>query len=205
MKNIISLNLLLIGLLTFYSCNTANHTKKNFLPAKFKPLNKSLEYAIKEHKVKFEYILEQIKDTAKSSISIQKIADLEAIALYLLSVNNDLEKIKVKVKKNATDKNIEELMLRDSRASYTNILIRALNNTFRKYQQRNLKFFSNPRPWSKRYLDLITPQQKKNPPNFGEFYFKNSNKEEVLITLKILQLSAMQEGLEIQQKIIYEK
>jgi len=205
MRNTIKLKLFLGSLLLLCSCTTASQKGKHYLHPKFKPLNKLLQYSIKEQGVKFEYILKQLKDTAKSDLSIQKIATLEAVKNYSLSIDDDLEKIIIKVQKNATDDNIEKLMLANNRASYSNRLIRAFNKTFTIYQKDNLKYSSNPKSWSKRYLDLIPPKQKSHPPSFGEFYFKNSNKLEVLITLKTLQLSAIQEALEIQQKIIYEK
>ena len=81
----------------------------------------------------------------------------------------------------------------------------AFERRFNSYLKHNLKYFPSLKPWGQRYLDLMTPQQRKKPPTFGEFYFKGANKEEVLLTLNMLRLAVLQEALEIQQKIIYEK
>ena len=109
--------------------NTGNKikAKKDILHPKFRPLNKSLKYAIQEHKSKFDYILRQLKDTAKSNLSIQKIADIEALAIYTISIDSDIEKIVTWVEKKATEVNIEELMIKDNGASYSDILVKAFN------------------------------------------------------------------------------
>ncbi len=56
--------------------------------------------------------------------------------------------------------------------------------------------------WTRRYLKFLPPDQKQNPPNFIDFYFKNTSRAEALVVLSTLQLGILQEVLEIQEKIL---
>ncbi len=59
--------------------------------------------------------------------------------------------------------------------------------------------------WTRRYLKLLPPDERQNPPSFIDFYFKNTNRAEALVVLSTLRLGILQEALEIQEKILKEK
>ena len=87
----------------------------------------------------------------------------------------------------------------------TNKLIGKLEKYYQEYQKKNTQFLSNTTSWTRRYMQLLPKEKRKNPPSFSDFYFKYATKEEVLVTLNMLRLAILQEALEIQQKIINEK
>ena len=195
--------------LFFTGCKSSNKTNRytKYQLSKTKFLNKRLRYAIDGHKYKFEFRLRQLKDTAKSDKSVRQIAAIEALKRYSSLIDNDIYKITLKVKKNGTTENIQNLMIYPTKeiTSYASRLIKAFNHYYKQYQQKNLKYLTNTTSWGRRYIQLLPETQRVNPPSFGEFYFKGASKEEVLLVLNTLQLAILQEALEIQQKVINEK
>ena len=201
MQNNYSSQLLLLSIFFFASCGL----QKDYKPHKFKSFNNYLNAIIYEQKGKFDIFLKQAKDTTKTQVGHAKlirVAELKNNSAFILG---DLEGIISKIQKNRTKENIQNLMFQKNRRGYVNKLKRYFTKYQKEYREKNPQYLPDTTAWTRRYIQLLPETQRKNPPTFGEFYFKDASKEEVLLTLNMLRLAVLQEALEIQQKIIYEK
>ena len=197
----------LLVLLSLIGCHTIKNEKKhsNYNIYKLESLKQVIKHSIKDAQIKLDFALYKFKDTIKAQKNINKLIPLEDLKRYSIGVSQDLFKIITKVKKNGTEENIKQLMLKENPENLTNKLIGKLEKYYQEYQKKNTQFLSNTTSWTRRYMQLLPKEKRKNPPSFSDFYFKYATKEEVLVTLNMLRLAILQEALEIQQKIINEK
>lgn len=204
MKKIIKLQCFVLILLTVVSCsdqNLGHHSN----PSRLKFYNKNINYAINGKKETLDIMLQGVKDTAKTKFGRKKIAKLAELKRQVIFTLIELESIISKIKKNRGKENVQNLMLNQNGADYSKKISRKFDQYNHEYQKENAKYLSDTSSWAKRYIQLLPEEQRESPPSFGEFYFKDTNKDEVLVTLNIFRLAILQEALEIQKKIINEK
>ena len=192
-------------LITLTYCKTATKNNDKFNSYKVTQFNNTVRFSVQNLKIRFDNVLRGFKDTVKSDKGIKKIEQIEMLQSYCFTNFNAIEKILSRIRKKDNQDNIQELMLGNDQSSYARILTSAFERATKEYKQHNPPSFFDTIPWSRRYRKLIRKDQSQTIDSFGEFYFKQTNKEEALLILNLLESAILQEALEVQQKIINEK
>lgn len=142
----------------------------------------------------------QVKTAGNTKAGLQKIIISEYLKKELATTAGHIDKLIIALKGYSSTLLMQE---------FKRNTVPRLMNVFDKYalllQKKDYsKYISDTTSWSRRYLKLIPPSQRKKSLSFAHFYFENSNRAEAIMTLHMLQLGILQEALVIQKNILKE-
>ncbi len=190
---------LYVVFLSLSSCLSTQ--KQKFTQYKYAQQNQLLNQSITTNLLNFVNGFKAFKKEARihnnDKNSLAKITKYALLDKDLGHINHIITKIK---KKFIQDAFFEEFQ--NPQKKHITGLQKSLDKYAASLQSQLSAYVSDTTSWTRRYLKLLPPDERQNPPNFIDFYFKNTSRAEALVVLSTLQLGILQEALEIQEKIL---
>lgn len=150
----------------------------------------------------------QVQAAGNSQAGLQKIMLAEYLKKETVTITSKIEKLIIDLTPYSTNNDmptVQQFLTSDNTSYSARGLVKSLDEYASELKKRHLKYLSDTTSWSRRYLRLIPPAQRKKAPDFGDFYFKNTTRHEAIIILYAIEYGILKEALDISHKIAKDK